>query len=738
MTPTKSKTSVKTNINVEYPEGPLLILCLLHRDLPLGRLRTVSIPTTRLLKTTSTGTLAPTLPTDWRYTYIYCPFAKILQTFSDEVEMDPAFLDSFRAIFPGPQDRTNPDIEIAKKLIVFSSNPYPDRQISGSTFLSSLVGLTLPDRPTLCLNVHFEGAAGRHLSDAFRSSKRLFPTVPSTPAASLPNDLTNTLQSLVQTLGTLVNPSDTSGDQPASRTRNRNSTPLTPGFRHSMGLSATPRRVHFPSDVPTTSRGSTGGGDDGDPPHDDDNDEDDDDEFLGGHPDPPWDAPQRSGFRYALGRERVLAARGTMRPVAGMSWQSYFVDPNESDLQIDPATNSIRPWTAVRPDFGLTVNHPVRIDVHYMDHELFLATYQRHFNNTCHKYFISGFPVFAAEDNDGDFAAWHGRLVSHCMEFHVYLPPLHTLRDNLPLGVWFEELPAWTQQDAQSCFPALLSTCLKSKAAGLTAHKSFLPLLHHGDNGYRMLYNLAVCTGHPLLQTYPTPKNEPRQKFDDSIPVYLGKWEQYLHHSIGAGKHLSDRYFLLQVSGNMHTSVQPILGNYLDQEVARYDGRTNYNTALPASFAPDQLVIKLLQHAIHLRQPELVSQSPRDRRHATLPVRSLQHTGWQEESTSNIPDDPNIYDLNALIGPDARKCFFCQSTVHLAPACPQLKLINENPMACRMIKGLLTSPSRLPASASPAKQVRQVEEDLHLPLDASSPPSTTDSHSSAPSVPDFR
>lgn len=755
MAPTKTQTSTKTSVkplsNMDYPDGAQLILHLVHNGLPQHSIQDICIPVKKLLVTTATGTTAPTLKTDWRYLLVYRPFLNLLHGYCTEVEMDPACIDNLQSVFS--TDRITSTIDATKKMILFSTPHHPDRQLSGSMLLASLVALKLPDHPELYLNVNFKGAAGRYLTDALHSSSRLFP--PSSSSASavpLPTgELSDaSIQRLAQAIGNVLTSVTTASLSATPETSRQSSSepPLTPSFRRSMGLTTpSPNHVHFlDTPLPTADNrnNSTGHGNDGggEPPDDDDIDNADDDDDNDNndppvHQDPPWDIPQRTGFHYAPGRERVLAARGPMRPVVGLTWNYFCVDPNdEADLQIDPATASIRPWTAIRPDYGIITNHPVRIDVHYMDHALFLATFTQHFDSIRNKYFIAGFPIFAAENTIRDFTAWHGRLVSHCMQYGVYLPPLHTLRYDQPLGIWFPELPPWTRRDVQNVFPNMLATSLRSKTVGLLAHKDFASLLHHGDNGYRILYNLAVCAGHPLLQTYPVTWNEPTQTADLSIPEYLGAWEQYLHYCIAAGKHLSDRYFLLQVSGNLHDSLRNTLGIYLDTEVSRFEGRTSHHHALPSSFAPDQIVVKLLQHANHLRRPDLVSQSPRDRRRATLPVHSLEHAGgWTEDTPTIYNDSVNLYDIHALVGPTARKCFFCQSSAHLAPECPNLKLITANSMACRMIKNLLTpnnSPST-PNTSSTTKQVRQV--DFHVAPDVSTFPDDHSPPASSSSLP---
>ena len=448
--------------------------------------------------------------------------------------------------------------------------------------------------------------------------------------------------------------------------------------------------------------GGDGGGDDGDP---------------------GWDRHARDGFRYPAGRERLLQQRGDPKILRGTTWTHYYCDPSDFDCMVDHRTGALSPWYANRPDFGETLCHPVATNVHFMDRELFLSGFLRPFDSRNQQRFAANFPAF---DGGGDaitITDYYGRIVRYAMNFNVYVPPLHTLRDGVPLGVWFDALPSWVQVDTQNSFSGMLATCLKGKPAGLLNHDVLATIVKQHENGYNALYDLAVYAGHPLLQAYPKPLTEPVQTSDRSLADHLARWLNYIQLSTLHGTHLSDRYFLQQFVGSLHPLVRRAFGSFLEEGASRFclDDR------LPASFAPDRLLTKLLQRAAHDGCTKLVHQPPRASVAASQAVQALRSgldpVVWDESTTLDI----------AALASATRACFFCGDANHLVPDCPRFKSIKSDPFQTRLLQRLLT-PATTPPSRSPAlksrprdadsKPMRQVDFDEQLdiaPLDDSVP-----------------
>ena len=516
--------------------------------------------------------------------------------------------------------------------------------------------------------------------------------------------------------------------------------------RRSSPFAAAPRRVSFgnafngaPGGGGAHGGGAPDGGgsppDGGDGPGDGNPGDDDDGHGRDGGGDPGWDRYARGGFRYPLGRERLLQQRGEPPPLQGTTWIHYHCDPNDFETIVDDRTGTLLPWYAIRPDFGEVLCHPVANNVHFMDRGLFLSGFLRRFDPKNQSRFTSNFPAF---DGGGDaitLTDYYGRVVRHAMNYNVYVPPLHTLRDGVPLGVWFEGLPDWVQTEAQNCFSGLLAACLKSKPAGLVNHAVLSTIVRQHENGYAALYDLAIYAGHPLLQAYPKPLVEPVQTTDLSLADHLARWLNYIQLSSLHGIHLSDRYFLQQFVGSLHPLVRRAFGSFLEESAARF----YMNDRLPDSFAPDRLLTKILQKATHDSCIKLVHEAPRATLAASQAVRALAHTGLDSVHWGA----PTPLEVAALSSA-SRACFLCGDANHLVTECSRLKTIQSDPFQTRYLQRLLTPAPALKAALKPALKpasqlVRQVDFDAHQvnfdDLLATAPPADSDSPAS-PDAPD--
>lgn len=396
--------------------------------------------------------------------------------------------------------------------------------------------------------------------------------------------------------------------------------------------------------------------------------------------DPPWNANTRAGFRYAPGREALLATRGVPLPVHGTTWTHYYHDPQALDLVIDNDTGLIPPWFASRPDYGRILNHPVPNEVRFMDRSLYLSGFQRAYEVKNNRYFMGNFPAFSPGSS---FTSWHCRIVSYCHPWGIFVPPLQTLRDNDSLGAWFPYLPPWVREAVTHDFDGLLAICLKSKYTGLSSEPAYARIVQLHEGGYQALYDLAVHAGHPMLQTYPTSPREPLQSTDCCLADHILHWMTYVQDMALRGTHLSDRYFLEQFGRSLHVVLRPF-ADYLDHGANRFP----VGNPLPHSFAPHRLLSKLTQRAHFLRAPKLISDSPRSYATSTQAIRSLTLPSPSPPSLALPSSDPLF--LAALSSPD-RACFLCASTDHLVPACPRFQAIMENQFARRNLSRLLTS-----------------------------------------------
>jgi hypothetical protein len=197
-----------------------------------------------------------------------------------------------------------------------------------------------------------------------------------------------------------------------------------------------------------------------------------------------------------------------------------------SNIAINLTSGSILPWKAIRPNFGLVVNHPVPLHLHQLDRTHFLSHFHSvTFETKLLKQFQEGFPVFASSGTHRHLLPYYMQVVAYGSLFGVYIPPLHTLVPGNLMGLWYHHLPVWTQNHSTNVFPAILLNCLTNRRANITTNETFGGLLQHMQNGYHFLYQLAVIGGHPLLVDHPNPPSAPRQRDSHTIVDYLAAWQ---------------------------------------------------------------------------------------------------------------------------------------------------------------------------------------------------------------------
>jgi Zinc knuckle len=405
--------------------------------------------------------------------------------------------------------------------------------------------------------------------------------------------------------------------------------------------------------------------------------------------DPAWDSHDRQGFSFTPGRASILRARQHLGPNRGPTWTWYMSDPQDGEFVIDPATGLIPPWFATRPDYGEVLCHAVQSTLQFQDKALFLSAFVRRFDVASIKHVLPGLPTYSSAE---PFLAWYSKCGRYLMSYGIYLPPAHTLRANLPLGIWFSDLPYWLQQDVQNTLAGLLITFLKSKYSGLTSDPKLSLIVQHQEDGYLALYDLHVYTGHPQLQAFPVDRHEPRQHADCSLFSHVSSWQTLLHHKALDGLHYSDRFFLQQFCRSLHASLQSDIASWLEHDASRFP----LHSRLPNCFAPERLVLTILQRAQFLRNDALALKTPRECSRPSHPVRSL---------AVPLPDDDEPLFLAALAS--VRTCFICGTPDHLAPDCPRFSAIRDDPFARRAILRLFRDdPS--PSGPSYPRPIRAV------------------------------
>jgi hypothetical protein len=338
----------------------------------------------------------------------------------------------------------------------------------------------------------------------------------------------------------------------------------------------------------------------------------------------------------------------------GATWTQFRVDNTSVDMAINQYSGTISPWIATRPDYNTIICHALPLNLRQHDKAVFLSAFGRSpFDSNAIKEFLRNFPVFPATgDPQYLLLPYFTRVVSYCTNFGVYVPPSHTLSSGDILGRWFIELPRGVQFLVQNSFAGFLAQAFQNKHTGLLSHPSVRAVLQsQDDDGYLMYYQMHVLANHPLLLSYPSQDVEPRQSADMTIGVYLQRWLHYVHIQLLHGVFVSDRYYLLQLVANLYPSFRDSLGRLLSSDAL--EKVSDINRALPNSFAPDQIHIKLVELARHAGRPQLIIKTPRELHRPTREIREL-----------NVDPEAGFRHMMAQVsapttGYGPRRCFFC-------------------------------------------------------------------------------
>jgi hypothetical protein len=207
-----------------------------------------------------------------------------------------------------------------------------------------------------------------------------------------------------------------------------------------------------------------------------------------------------------------------------------------------------------------------------------------------------------------------------------------------------------------------------------------------------------------------------------------------LHHKALDGLHYSDRFFLQQFCRSLHASLQSDIASWLEHDASRFP----MNSRLPNCFAPEHLILTILQCAQFLRNDALALKTPCECARPSQPIHSL---------AAPIPDTDELLSLAALAS--VRTCFICGTPDHLAPDCPRFSAIRDDPFARRAILRMFRDdpspsgpsrprPVRALATASPVPVIAAVDAVTSDVSVSSDPDAVTMVVSNPSSMPDFR
>jgi hypothetical protein len=161
-----------------------------------------------------------------------------------------------------------------------------------------------------------------------------------------------------------------------------------------------------------------------------------------------------------------------------------------------------------------------------------------------------------------------------------------------------------------------------------------------------------------------------------TVGVYLQRWMHYVHVQLLHGIFVSDRYYLLQLVGNLSPTFRDSLGRRLASDAVE---KAQIDRPLPNSFAPDQIHIKLVELARHAGQSQLMIKTPRELHRPARDIRSL--------AASPAPAFGQL--VAQISAPEStfppRRCFFCNKTDCTLTTCPAALAAKADPFTRRTL-----------------------------------------------------
>ena len=102
--------------------------------------------------------------------------------------------------------------------------------------------------------------------------------------------------------------------------------------------------------------------------------------------------------------------RGPLPVLQGTVWTHFTRDPLRTNFKVDSEMGLALSWYTECPDYGMIINHPVRIEFEFLDHELFFSGYVCPFNLKNLKDFKVGFPSYPSDGDCAKFLSYHHQL----------------------------------------------------------------------------------------------------------------------------------------------------------------------------------------------------------------------------------------------------------------------------------------------------------------------------------------
>jgi len=127
----------------------------------------------------------------------------------------------------------------------------------------------------------------------------------------------------------------------------------------------------------------------------------------------------------------------------GSTWQYYTFKIREQK-EINLATGIIYPWTRHSPDHGqVIVNYPVQLNAQDMSKHCYMSNLLHgRYNPSDSKSldrFHKGFPT--VKNLKLSLMDYLLEVVQHGKDWGLFIPPLHTIEVNNPLGFYYNEVP---------------------------------------------------------------------------------------------------------------------------------------------------------------------------------------------------------------------------------------------------------------------------------------------------------
>ena len=324
------------------------------------------------------------------------------------------------------------------------------------------------------------------------------------------------------------------------------------------------------------------------------------------------------------------------------------------------------------------------------------------------KGFFYQFPSLPHNASRAQIWDWYGSVCYYTAGHGIFVPPLHTLEYNTPLGRWSSQLSA-AYYRWQPSLDALLHQALTSKSTALAYTPLIEPLLDERV-GHQLMWRIAQAIGHPLLSHEVINLSPPRQRKDDTLPNYIESWRYHLHVQFCRGIIYSDRYFVETFALNLHESYAKTLRPMMIHMVRRMP----VNERVNSEFNLDNLKSYLPHLAVLSGTNVTLSETPRTRKEGkdaqgskTRTVRSIE-SDVQGLDCSAMEWDRTVHmlhscdhlhedDLSRIYqvmrdGATSRTCDLCTSSEHLVHRCPRLKDFKD-PVKARRLMTLINNVS---------------------------------------------